>query len=94
MQEIFRGQTAELRVLDEKYKQKVVIMTILYGRRRTGKTKLISLEDMYTKTKRTLPESVLFFTGLFSQPRYYWHEIINKKYHNAKSKTVLDSFKF
>ncbi len=56
MQEIFRGQTAELRVLDEKYKQKVVIMTILYGRRRTGKTKLISLEDMYTKTKRTLPD--------------------------------------
>ena len=56
MQEIFRGQTAELRVLDEKYKQKVVIMTILYSRRRTGKTKLISLEDTYTKTKRTLPD--------------------------------------
>ena len=42
MQEIFRGRTTELSVLDKKYKQNGFIMTVLYGRRRVGKTKLIN----------------------------------------------------
>ena len=42
MREIFRGRTAELKILEKKYKQKGFIMTVLYGRRRIGKTMLIN----------------------------------------------------
>lgn len=42
MDEIFRGRVAELEILDKKYRQNGFIMTILYGRRRIGKTKLIN----------------------------------------------------
>lgn len=42
MKEIFRGRTAELKVLDKKFKQDGFVMTVLYGRRRVGKTKLIN----------------------------------------------------
>lgn len=42
MKEIFRGRTAELKVLDKKFKQDGFVMTVLFGRRRVGKTKLIN----------------------------------------------------
>lgn len=42
MQDVFRGRTAELKVLDKKYKENGFVMTVLYGRRRVGKTKLIN----------------------------------------------------
>lgn len=42
MQDIFRGRLAELQILDKKYKQKGFVMTVLYGRRRVGKTKLVN----------------------------------------------------
>ncbi len=42
MQEVFRGRTTELKILDKKYKQSGFVMTVLYGRRRIGKTKLIN----------------------------------------------------
>ncbi len=42
MQDIFRGRSAELQILDKKFKQKGFIMTVLYGRRRVGKTKLVN----------------------------------------------------
>jgi AAA+ ATPase superfamily predicted ATPase len=42
MKDVFRGRTAELKVLDKKYKQDGFVMTVLYGRRRVGKTKLIN----------------------------------------------------
>ena len=42
MQNLFRGRTAELKILDKKFRQHGFVMTILYGRRRVGKTKLIN----------------------------------------------------
>ena len=39
---VFRGRTAELRILNKKFSQKGFVMTVLYGRRRVGKTKLIN----------------------------------------------------
>lgn len=42
MQDIFRGRSAELQILDKKFKQKGFVMTVLYGRRRVGKTKLVN----------------------------------------------------
>lgn len=42
MQEKFRGRTTELKILDRKYKQKGFVMTVLYGRRRVGKTRLVN----------------------------------------------------
>ena len=42
MQDIFRGRSTELQILDKKYKQKGFVMTVLYGRRRVGKTKLVN----------------------------------------------------
>ena len=42
MQDIFRGRSAELKILDKKYRQKGFVMTVLYGRRRVGKTKLVN----------------------------------------------------
>ncbi len=42
MQSEFRGRTAELRVLDQKFRQKGFFMTVLYGRRRIGKTRLMN----------------------------------------------------
>ena len=42
MREIFRGRTTELRILDKKLKKSGFVMTVLYGRRRIGKTKLIN----------------------------------------------------
>ena len=42
MQDVFRGRVTELRILDKKFKQSGFVMTVLYGRRRIGKTKLIN----------------------------------------------------
>ena len=42
MQDIFRGRRAELKILDKKFKQNGFIMTVLYGRRRIGKTMLVN----------------------------------------------------
>ena len=42
MQETFRGRTTELRILENKFQKKGFVMTILYGRRRIGKTSLIN----------------------------------------------------
>ena len=42
MKDIFRGRSAELKILDKKFKQKGFVMTVLYGRRRVGKTKLVN----------------------------------------------------
>ncbi len=42
MKDVFRGRTTELKILDKKYKQSGFVMTVLYGRRRIGKTKLIN----------------------------------------------------
>lgn len=42
MHDIFRGRSAELQILDKKFKQKGFVMTVLYGRRRVGKTKLVN----------------------------------------------------
>lgn len=42
MKDVFYGRNAELKILEKKYKQDSFIMTVLYGRRRVGKTKLIS----------------------------------------------------
>jgi AAA+ ATPase superfamily predicted ATPase len=42
MKDIFRGRFAELKILDKKFKQKGFVMTVLYGRRRVGKTKLVN----------------------------------------------------
>lgn len=42
MQKKFRGRTTELKTLDKKYKQKGFVMTVLYGRRRVGKTRLVN----------------------------------------------------
>lgn len=42
MRGIFRGRTTELRILDKKLKKSGFVMTVLYGRRRIGKTKLIN----------------------------------------------------
>ena len=42
MKDIFLGRTAELNVLNKKFKQDGFVMTVLYGRRRVGKTKLIN----------------------------------------------------
>ena len=42
MQETFRGRTTELRILENKFQKKGFVMTILYGRRRIGKTRLIN----------------------------------------------------
>ena len=42
MQTVFRGRTAELGILNRKYNQQGFVMTVLYGRRRVGKTKLIN----------------------------------------------------
>ena len=42
MQDIFRARTKELSILDKKLKQNGFVMTVLYGRRRIGKTRLIN----------------------------------------------------
>ena len=42
MKGIFRGRTTELKILEKKYSQEGFVMTILYGRRRIGKTELIN----------------------------------------------------
>jgi len=42
MKEKFRGRKAELNILDKKFKQDGFNMTVLYGRRRIGKTELIN----------------------------------------------------
>ena len=42
MQDVFRGRSAELKILDKKFKHKGFVMTVLYGRRRVGKTKLVN----------------------------------------------------
>ena len=42
MKTIFRGRKAELKILDRKYKQDDFVMTVLYGRRRIGKTMLVN----------------------------------------------------
>lgn len=42
MKDVFIGRTTELKILDKKYKQSGFVMTVLYGRRRIGKTKLMN----------------------------------------------------
>lgn len=42
MRTIFRGRIKELQILDRKYRQDTFIMTVLYGRRRIGKTMLVN----------------------------------------------------
>jgi AAA+ ATPase superfamily predicted ATPase len=42
MKDIFRGRKPELKILDKKFKQDGFVMTVLYGRRRIGKTKLVN----------------------------------------------------
>jgi len=42
MKDVFRGRTAELKALNKKYDQQGFSMTVLYGRRRVGKTMLIN----------------------------------------------------
>ena len=42
MRTVFRGRVKELRILEKKYKQDDFVMTVLYGRRRIGKTMLIN----------------------------------------------------
>lgn len=42
MNDVFRGRTAELNALNKKFKQNGFVMTVLYGRRRVGKTRLIN----------------------------------------------------
>ena len=42
MQNVFRGRAAELKILDKKYNENGFVMTVLYGRWRVGKTKLIN----------------------------------------------------
>lgn len=42
MRTIFRGRKTELKILDRKYKQDDFVMTVLYGRRRIGKTMLVN----------------------------------------------------
>ncbi len=42
MKDVFFGRTAELKALDKKYDKNGFVMTVLYGRRRVGKTKLIN----------------------------------------------------
>ena len=42
MQKVFRGRAAELNALEHKFRQRGFFMTILYGRRRVGKTELIN----------------------------------------------------
>ena len=42
MKDVFFGRTAELKALDKKYDKDGFVMTVLYGRRRVGKTKLIN----------------------------------------------------
>jgi len=42
MQEVFRGRKKELKALDRKFRQNGFAMTVLYGRRRIGKTMLIN----------------------------------------------------
>ncbi len=42
MKDVFRGRTKELGILDKKFKKSGFVMTVLYGRRRIGKTKLIN----------------------------------------------------
>lgn len=39
---VFRGRNTELKILDKKYSQDGFIMTVIYGRRRIGKTRLIN----------------------------------------------------
>ncbi len=42
MKEVFRGRSTELNILNKKFKQNGFVMTVLYGRRRIGKTMLIN----------------------------------------------------
>ena len=42
MAEVFRGRTRELAILDKLYRKKGFSMTVLYGRRRIGKTMLLN----------------------------------------------------
>ena len=42
MQDFFKGRKTELKILENKFKNNGFVMTILYGRRRIGKTRLIN----------------------------------------------------
>ena len=42
MEKSFRGRATELRILDDKFSKDGFVMTILYGRRRIGKTRLVN----------------------------------------------------
>ena len=58
LQGIFRGRITELKILDKKYKQKGFVMTVLYGRRRVGKTRLVNRFMQEHDCKR------IFFTAV------------------------------
>lgn len=70
MKDVFRGRTAELKVLDKKFKQDGFVMTVLYGRRRVGKTKLINKfmqehdckKISFTSVEREEPELLSLMT--------------------------------
>jgi len=59
---LFVGREVEARLLDEQFNRSVPSFTILYGRRRIGKTSFV--RDYCQKNKLILLE----FTGLFEQP--------------------------
>ena len=70
MREVFRGRVTELRVLDQKFRQEGFVMTVLYGRRRIGKTMLINefmkthpcRQISFTSVERSEPELLSMMT--------------------------------
>lgn len=70
MNDIFRGRVAELKALDNKYRQDGFVMTVLYGRRRVGKTMLINKfmqehdckKISFTSVEREEPELLAMMT--------------------------------
>lgn len=42
MESVFRGRDKELEILDQKYQKEGFVMSVIYGRRRIGKTRLIN----------------------------------------------------
>ena len=39
MEKKFRGRTTELKILEQKFRKTGFVMTVIYGRRRVGKTR-------------------------------------------------------
>ena len=42
MESVFRGREKELEILDQKFQNEGFVMSVIYGRRRIGKTRLIN----------------------------------------------------